>query len=121
MFEHELAAALAAARPGSTSSLSLREDALAKLDRFKASIPGILDNYLRLDRLSRDAGRAAVEQPLARWRELGGEPIEIEPALVEAVLDQVAAGRIRGGLGGSGRGRSAARRRRGSRRRTSSS
>ena len=82
--------------------LSLREDTLANLDRFKASIPGILDNYLRLDRLSRDAARAAVERPLQRWAELGGDPVEIEPALTEAVLDQVAVGRIRAGLGGSG-------------------
>jgi WD40 repeat protein len=82
--------------------LSLREDALAKLDRFKASIPGILDNYLRLDRLSPEAARAAVVGPLARFAELGGERVEIELALVEAVLDQVAAGQIRGGLGGAG-------------------
>ncbi len=82
--------------------LSLREDALAKLDRFKASVPGILDNYLRLDRLSREAARAAVVGPLTRFAELGGERVEIEPALVEAVLDQVAAGQIRGGLGGAG-------------------
>lgn len=82
--------------------LSLREDAVAKLDRFKASIPGILDNYLRLDRLSRAAAEAAVVGPLARFAELGGEQVEIEPALVATVLDQVATGRIRGGLGGAG-------------------
>ena len=41
-------------------------------------------------------------RPLERWRELGGDPVVTEPALVEAVLDQVAAGRIRAGLGGSG-------------------
>lgn len=101
-FEHELAA-LVAGSARANVLLSLREDALAKLDRFKASIPGILGNYLRLDRLSREAGRAAVVQPLARWRELGGDAVEIEPALTEAVLDQVAAGRIRAGLGGAGR------------------
>ena len=82
--------------------LSLRDDALAKLDRFKASIPGILDNYLRLDRLSREAGRVAVVQPLARWHELGGEEVAIEAALTETVLDEVAVGRIGAGLGGAG-------------------
>ena len=99
--EQELAAVLRAPARANVL-LSLREDALAKLDRFKGSIPGILDNYLRLDRLSRQAGRAAVVQPPARWRALGGDAVEIEPALAEAVLDQVAAGRIRAGLGGSG-------------------
>jgi WD40 repeat protein len=100
-FEHELAALLAG--PARVSVLlSLREDALAKLDRFKASIPGILDNYLRLDRLSREAGREAVERPLERWHELGGARVEVEHALTETVLDQVAAGRIREGLGGAG-------------------
>ena len=88
--------------PRANVLLSLREDAVAKLDRFKASIPGILDNYLRLDRLSRAAAEAAVVEPLARFAELGGEQVEIEPALVGAVLDQVATGRIRGGLGGAG-------------------
>ncbi len=99
--EQELAVLLRGATRANVL-LSLREDALAKLDRFKAPIPGILDNYLRLDRLSREAGRAAVVLPLGRWHELGGDPVEIEPELAEAVLDQVAAGRIRAGLGGSG-------------------
>ena len=101
-FQHDLAALLSG--PARVNVLlSLREDALAKLDRFKASIPGILDNYLRLDRLSREAGRDAVERPLERWHELGGEEVEIEHALTETVLDQVAVGRIREGLGGAGR------------------
>jgi WD40 repeat protein len=101
-FEHELAG-LVAGTARVNVLLSLREDALAKLDRFKASIPGILGNYLRLDRLSREAGRAAVERPLVRWHELGGDQVQIEPALTETVLDQVAAGRIREGLGGAGK------------------
>ena len=88
--------------PRANVLLSLREDALAKLDRFKASIPGILDNYLRLDRLSRAGGLEAIVRPLERWSELGGTAVVAEPALVAAVLDQVAAGRIREGLGGSG-------------------
>jgi hypothetical protein len=82
--------------------LSLREESLARLDRFKAWIPRILDNYLRLDRLTRASGREAIVRPLERWGELGGEAIEAEAALVEAVLDQVSAGRIRGETGGEG-------------------
>jgi len=100
-FERELAA-LVAGPARANVLLSLREDALAKLDRFKGSIPGILGNYLRLERLSRETGRAAIERPLERWHELGGGAVEIEPALTETVLDEVAAGRIRVGLGGAG-------------------
>ncbi|HEU0337515.1 MAG TPA: AAA family ATPase, partial [Gaiellaceae bacterium] len=82
--------------------LSVREDALAKLDRFKARIPHILGNYLRLDRLDRAAGEAAIVSPLGRFAELGGASAAAEPALVAAVLDQVEAGRIEDGLGGVG-------------------
>jgi WD40 repeat protein len=82
--------------------LSVRDDALAKLDRFKARIPQILGNYLRLDRLDRAAGEAAIVRPVERFVALGGAPVEVEPALVGAVLDQVEAGRIQDGLGGVG-------------------
>ena len=64
-----------AALRGSTSSLALRDDALAKLDRFKAPFPGILGNYLRLDRLYPRGGPSRGGAPLLRWRELGGDPI----------------------------------------------
>lgn len=82
--------------------LSLREDALAKLDRFKGRIPNILGNYLRLDRLDRRAGQAAIVRPVERFHALGGAAVEVEPVLVDAVLGQVAAGRIQHGFGGQG-------------------
>src|SRR6266496_4224552 len=34
--------------------VSIREDALARLDRFKGQIPSLFGNYLRLDRLDRE-------------------------------------------------------------------
>ena len=85
--------------------LSIREDALAKLDRFKALIPNILGNYLRLDRLDRRAGERAILGPLERLPSLGGASAStIEPALVDRVLDEVAVGRITaGGAGGAER------------------
>ncbi len=45
----------------------LREDQLARLDRFKGRIPGLFGNSLRLDRLGRDAARAAILGPLERY------------------------------------------------------
>jgi len=82
--------------------LSLREDSLARLDRFKPRIPAVYANSLRLDRLDRSAGRAAIVRPIERWNELQGELLAVEPALVEAVLDGVGAGRIEQGVGGLG-------------------
>ena len=85
--------------------LSLREDAVARLDRFKARIPGILANYLRLDRLDRPSAHLAIEGPLQRLHELGTSSVTIEPGLVDSVLDQVTVGRISspsvGGVGAS--------------------
>jgi len=82
--------------------LALRDDALAKLDRFKGRIPNLFANYLRLDHLDRHAARDAIVKPVERYNEIAGEAVEIEPGLVEAVLDQTAAGKV--DLGEAGRG-----------------
>ncbi|HKY23896.1 MAG TPA: hypothetical protein VJM07_02005 [Gaiella sp.] len=82
--------------------ISLREDTLAKLDRLKGPIPNLFGNFLRLDRLDREAGRAAIIRPLARWAELEGEQVAVEDRVVEQVLDGVATGRIELGPGGQG-------------------
>jgi WD40 repeat protein len=74
--------------------LSLREDTLARLDRLKALIPNLFGNVLRLDRLDRASGRAAIVRPLERWGELHAESVTADDALVEDVLDGVGAGRI---------------------------
>jgi WD40 repeat protein len=95
----------AVARPGLRASflLSVREDALAKLDRFKGRIPNVLGNYLRLDHLDRSSAREAIVGPVDRYNQLSTDGrVEIEPALVETVLDQVAAGKVE--LGRTGRG-----------------
>jgi WD40 repeat protein len=82
--------------------ISLREDALSQLDRFKATIPGLFTNYLRLDHLDRPSARRAIEEPVEEHnRRLPGgeESVIIEPALVDAVLDQVRTGRLALGEG----------------------
>jgi WD40 repeat protein len=68
--------------------LALRDDALAELDEFAGQVPELFSNLLRLDRLDREAGRAAILGPLARYSELAGEEFTAEEALVEAVLDE---------------------------------
>ena len=68
--------------------LALRDDALADLDEFAGRIPELFSNLLRLDRLDREAGRAAILGPLGRYSELAGEEFTAEGELVEAVLDE---------------------------------
>jgi WD40 repeat protein len=81
--------------------LAMRDDALAKLDRFKGRIPNLFGNYLRLDHLDRRAARDAVVKPVERYNELTGESIEVEPELVDRLLDETAAGQV--DVGGTGR------------------
>jgi WD40 repeat protein len=82
--------------------VSLREDSLAKLDRFTGRIPGLFANTLRLDRLDRQAARAAIVRPVERFAELTGEAVAVEDGLVERVLDEVGTGMIEPALGGLG-------------------
>lgn len=79
--------------------LSLREEELAKLDRFKGRLPGLFGNVLRLDRLDHAAARSAIVRPVERWNELTGERVGVEEALVEAVLEDVGSGRVEEALG----------------------
>jgi WD40 repeat protein len=82
--------------------LALREDALAKLDRFKDRVANLFANYLRLDHLDRRAGREAIVRPVERFNEVSSEAVEVDSAFVEAVLDQTAAGKLDLGVAGRG-------------------
>ena len=93
-------------QPGLSVSflVSVREDALARLDRFKGRIPNLFGNYLRMDRLDRAAGKEAIVRPLQEYaqRQANGEQIKIQPSLVEAILDQVRVGNVQLGQTGAG-------------------
>ena len=82
--------------------LGVRDDALADLDTFKRRVPALFGNVLRLDHLTRAAARTAIEGPLRAYAELGGPEVAAEDELVQAVLDEVAAGRIERHLTGRG-------------------
>ena len=58
--------------------LAIREDALAKVDVFRRRIPGVLDNYLRLEHLDPDAARAAIVEPIDAYNRL------VEPVVCRA-------------------------------------
>jgi WD40 repeat protein len=84
--------------------ISIREDALAKMDRFEGRIPNLFKNFLRVEHLDRAAAQDAIENPIARFNELNrnNHAVTIEPALVAAVLDQVRTGRVILGETGEG-------------------
>ena len=69
--------------------ISIRDDMLSRLDLFKALVPNLFSNYLRLDHLDRRAARDAIVGPLERYNGIvpEAERMSAEPALVEAVLD----------------------------------
>ena len=82
--------------------LGVRDDSLADLDALKRRLPGLFGNVLRLDHLTRAAARSAIEGPLRAYAELGGPEVVAEDEFVEAVLDEVATGRIEQHLSGRG-------------------
>ncbi len=96
-FFDELSRALTRPGLGANVLVSIREDAYSRLDGFKGRIPFLYDNYLRIDRLDRDAARAAIERPVERYNELiaeDGDAVSIEPELVDAILADVQVGQL---------------------------
>jgi WD40 repeat protein len=84
--------------------VAIREDTLARLDRFKGRLPNLFDNYLRTKHLDMTAARAAIEKPLKAYNALFPhvEPFRAEPELISTVLDEVQIGKVV--LGAAGRG-----------------
>ena len=58
--------------------VSIREDALAKLDRFEGRIPKLFDNFIRIEHLSRDAARDAIVKPIAQYNRVNGSDARCE-------------------------------------------
>lgn len=92
-FDRELAAAVSDPDLRLRCLISLREDALVELDRFKGEIPGLFENRLRLEGLTEAGALEAIRLPLERCNEelagAGLPPIEIEPGLAEEVVRQL--------------------------------
>src|SRR2546423_11141678 len=85
--------------------VSIREDALAKLDCFKGRIAKLFDNYLRIEHLDVASARAAIKNPVEKYNRMfagNGHSYSVEPELVEAVLGQIRAGQVT--MGEVGRG-----------------
>lgn len=87
-FTSGLPAALADPQLRANFLLVLREDSLAKLDRFKGRVPNLFGNYLRVSHLDWEGGREAIEGPLQVWNDLHGSGFTAEEELVEQVLNE---------------------------------
>lgn len=76
--------------------IALREDALAKIDRFEGRIPHLYSNYLRLDYLGRAGAERAIRNPLQVYNAArpSEPPVRIEDELVNTLIDQVQTGKV---------------------------
>jgi len=97
-FDDELAHCINRADLRAHFLISVREDAYPLIGpRFKARIPNVYGNYLHLDFLDERAGHDAIVQPVRALNEslpAAAPHFEVEPALVDAVLEQVRRGRV---------------------------
>ena len=84
--------------------IAMREDALARLDRFKTRLPNIFDNNIPIRHLDRDSARCAITGPLNKYNQQRppSEHVSIEPELIEAVLDDLRSGHVALGPRGQG-------------------
>ena len=80
--------------------LSIRDDSLAALDRFKAEVPALLDNRLSIKFLATEDAPQAIIKPLERFNEDLREgrlptteqklhPVEIDAKLAAEVVDEI--------------------------------
>lgn len=66
--------------------VSIREESLAKLDRFEGRVPNLFGNRLPIERLRADAARYAITGPIDAFSARCGMKYGIERELVDEVL-----------------------------------
>src|SRR6185295_12687984 len=95
-FAAELAALVADPELPASVLLALREDAIGKLDAFKGGIPALFGNLVRVEPLERGAAGEAIVRTVETFNQLHQKrAIQVEPKLVDDVLDQVQIGSVR--------------------------
>jgi CHASE2 domain-containing sensor protein len=91
-FDRELANAIMWPDLRMRCLISLRQDALVELDRFKGAIPNLFDNRLRLQGLTEQAALEAIRGPIECYNEQRGRgvpAVELEPGLAEGVVGEL--------------------------------
>jgi WD40 repeat protein len=70
--------------------LSLREDSISRLDRFKTRVPNLMENTLRLEHLDAAAAEEAIRKPLEVYnKQYPQAPVNIENELVSTILEEL--------------------------------
>jgi hypothetical protein len=82
--------------------ISIREDALARLDVFEQEVPGLLSNLIRIEHLDGDDAREVIKKAIARWNEDRGEELKVDEDLIKEVVEGVRTGRVFVGVSGQG-------------------
>lgn len=84
--------------------VAMREDSLSKLDRFRARIPNILSNALRLRHLDAASARDAMRKPLDVYaaQHPTEQAVSIEDGLVEELIEEIQVEKLIIGQGGRG-------------------
>lgn len=96
-FEAEFARAVNREEIDANFLLALREDGLAKLDRFKSRIPALLSNLLPLHHMDLMDAEDAIREPLKVYNDrlnYKNKEVSIEDDLINAILDQVRIGQV---------------------------
>ncbi len=75
--------------------ISMRDDALAKMDIFKGKVPNMMKNILRLLHLDRAATEIAIRAPLIEYNKEFGTNFTIEKELVETLLNDLQVDKIK--------------------------
>ncbi|MCI5191319.1 MAG: hypothetical protein D3905_16365 [Candidatus Electrothrix sp. AS4_5] len=68
----------------------MREDFALELNSFKKTLPGVFDNYFRLEKLTREQARMAIEKPLQGTGYSFAPPAEGQEGLLKQVLEDLA-------------------------------
>jgi WD40 repeat protein len=95
-FDDELTRAVANADLGVNFMISIREDWLARLDRYKGRIPKLFETAIRIDHLERPAAHEAIAKPIEKYNEILHDSagnlqarVEITKGFISEALDQL--------------------------------
>lgn len=104
LFDSEFARAVNREDVDASFLVAMREDTLSWLDRFRARIPNMLANMLRLRHLDAASAEDAMRKPLEVYaaRYPAQPSMTIEDALVEELIKEIQVGKLTSREGGQG-------------------